>query len=514
MNSCTIFTRPEACISDAILEQYKTAQDFISLSVNSFNDDNVEKALFESKLGLISFPDNFVLLKNTASFSARLNQFVEAKKYCLLALEIAPKDLGSLYILLRVSIELTDFSDAATFINEHLSPVMKPNWMRPVPLQSNIPKNFTNSSLKQKGYELPGEVTTLVHFANTLTDLGFLNESYFVFQNLFNSHDQLNIHFDYGLLLLSMGEYKKGWKEYGHRLHELPHVKRLALNFKVPIYQGGNLEGKTILAYADQGGGDILQFSRYLELLKSTKKADQLIVSGPSCFRSLIGNLTCVDFYFENSRAPEQKYHCWIFFSALPECFDTQLVTIPVKQPYLFSNPKELENVIKLPIETFKIGVSWKGASPQCALSSLSLLKPLWNLARNKSLNISFISLQKDDKTNELNTYAEFQSMLDVTGYFIDYNHTAAIVEQLDLVISVDTSVAHLAGALNVPCWVLLPYHKRCWRWSDAEESSAWYPSNMRLFGQRLDEKTWVPVIARLTESLKEKLQPEYTPEI
>ena len=281
------------------------------------------------------------------------------------------------------------------------------------------------------------------------------------------------------------------------------------------MYQGESLEGECLVVVCEQGNGDILQFARYLALLKSEKKVKRLLVLGPKCFESLIEHLSCVDLYTVNTGKRlviPDEFNFWVLLMSLPEYFDTQLDTIPTERPYLFVNKEMLKEVEKLPTDSFKIGVVWKGncgegANEKRSLSSLQQLKPLWDLAKNNNLNISFVSLQKEDLNDELGCNKQSQPMVDVAETLIDYNHTAAIVEQLDLVISIDTSIVHLAGALNIPCWVLLPYFKRCWRWSDAEESSAWYPGNMRLFGQRSDEKTWKPAIERLTDALKIKVQ-------
>ena len=170
---------------------------------------------------------------------------------------------------------------------------------------------------------------------------------------------------------------------------------------------------------------------------------------------------------------------------SLPLYFATTVEAIPAELPYLSVPPERLSRWHqRLPASGLKVGLVWKGSALHSndhnrSLSSLSLLAPLWSVP-----GVNFISLQKGQGEEEAAAPPAGQPILHLGSDIVDFADAAAIVAQLDLVICIDTAIAHLAGALNKPCWVLLPATGADWRWLRDRPDSPWYPNVIRLFRQ------------------------------
>jgi hypothetical protein len=175
----------------------------------------------------------------------------------------------------------------------------------------------------------------------------------------------------------------------------------------------------------------------------------------------------------------------WTFPLSLPLHFNTTVETIPAALPYLSAPPERLSRWQKcLSMDGLKVGLVWKGSAAHIndanrSLPGLSTLAPLWSVP-----GVTFVSLQKGQGEDEAATPPTGQPVLHLGSDISDFADTAAIVSQLDLVICIDTAIAHLAGALNKPCWVLLPALGTDWRWLQERSDSPWYPDAMRLFRQ------------------------------
>ena len=255
-------------------------------------------------------------------------------------------------------------------------------------------------------------------------------------------------------------------------------------------WQGDKLQGRTLLIWTEQGLGDSLMMLRYLPLLEE-KGAGKLYVACPSGLARIFRNMPCVDQVISDGLPALESFDCHCPMMSLPYLFDTRLETIPNTVPYITVPPdmmgkwaSRLKSMMGL-----KVGLSWAGSRTQRkdALRSISpqRLAPL--LA---TPGVQFISLQKGESCESVtNWMAE-------CGDFLD---TAALMQQLDLIISVDTSVAHLAGALGKPVWLLNRFESE-WRWLMDREDSPWYPT-MRIFRQPA-LYDWDSVIKRVAEAL------------
>lgn len=309
-------------------------------------------------------------------------------------------------------------------------------------------------------------------------------------------------------LLISTGEFDEGWRLYESRYKkpEFIHGKTLAM-LPCARWQGEPLTGKSLLVWQEDGLGDMLQFGRYLGHLKALGAARIAVVCMAALHR-LFTTLEGVDAVLdhETGLAGAAAYDCWTSLLSVPLHVRTTLGTIPGAR-YLNADALLIERwrarLASLPAGR-RIGVVWKGNArhhndANRSLPSLSALAPLWSVP-----DLCFVSLQKGQGEDEAQCAPAGQPLLHLGSDVADLADTAAIVAELDLVICVDTSIAHLAGSLGKPCWVLLPVEDLDWRWMHDRSDSPWYPDTMRLFRQSAGEG-WAAVVERVRQACVEE---------
>ncbi len=304
--------------------------------------------------------------------------------------------------------------------------------------------------------------------------------------------------FNLGMLMLRDGDWKTGFGLYELRM-QLPGAKKLSVG--TPMWEGDSLAGKTILVRNEQGLGDCIQFARYLPLVKNCGGRVLL-----SCRRSMLGLLsTCAGIdELIDANAPLPKHDMLVPMLSLPRIFGTTPENVPNTVPYLKADQARVKAWgARLAEDTgYKIGIVWRGnpgySSDRRRSIRLENFQPIGQLSQ-----VQFYSLQKEDVSEEIvsnrNRFQvkNFGSELDKDGAFLD---TAAIMKNLDLVVSVDSSSAHLAGALGVPVWLALAYSAD-WRWMQNREDTPWYPT-MRLFRQS-SMNGWDEVFERMAGELQ-----------
>lgn len=304
-----------------------------------------------------------------------------------------------------------------------------------------------------------------------------------------------------GMVQLQQGNFAAGWSNYQAR-YAADNPDRFFTLPKLPIryWQGEDLRGKTLLVRTEQGMGDEIQFCRYLARVKTEKQAKKVIMLGSATLKPLMISLPQLDQYLTREESPHTlpQADYWCSLLDLPQHFLNSSQPFSAHHPYLFSTA---DQQAKWPIQGNgkKIGIVWKGSSEhkndsQRSLAHLSQLVPLFDLP-----DINWISLQKGAGEEDI---IDFPHVQPLGAQFSSYQDTAAVIAQLDLVIGVDTSVIHLAGAMGKPCWVLLPAWARDWRWLENREDSPWYPQ-MRLFARGQDEE-WSAVITRIKQALQQ----------
>lgn len=319
--------------------------------------------------------------------------------------------------------------------------------------------------------------------------------------------DYFDAQFGLGTLLLSLGRFEEGWRLFESRyaLSRFVHCKTKA-TIPLPQWQGESLAGRSLLVWQEDGLGDVIQFGRYLPLLKAAGAKRVDMVCAPSLHR-LFAGVDGLDALLSHDAAIAKygDYDCWTSLLSAPAHLGTTLETIPHAN-YLHVDRQRAAHwqarLAGLPRGP-RIGLVWRGNprhhnDAHRSLNSISSLLPLWRIP-----GASFISLQKGRDEDEAQQPHAFQPLLALGHELTDFADTAALIAQLDLVVCVDTSTAHLAGSLGKPCWVLLPYHDPDWRWLHGRSDSPWYPGTMRVFRQPREGNWSAPVEAVLQACLE-----------
>jgi tetratricopeptide (TPR) repeat protein len=307
-------------------------------------------------------------------------------------------------------------------------------------------------------------------------------------------------HWNRALLQLLLGRFDEGWpgREWGRKSALVGFVER---NFTRPRWFGETpVAGKTILLHGDEGLGDTIQYSRYAA--KVAALGARVILEVQAALHPLLtgmeGVWLCVP-RIEGEPLPDFDLHCPL--SGLPLAFKTHLATIPAARGYLPPLPQARVKAWQDRLgarDRLRVGLVWSG-------------NPLHGNDRNRSTRLRtmadildprarFYSLQKDPRPDDKAALSERADIIDLTGELFDFVETAALISCLDLVITVDTSVAHLAAALACPTWILLPFTPD-YRWLLGRDDSPWYP-DVRLFRQD-ESRDYAKVLARVRDGLE-----------
>ncbi|MBV8635563.1 MAG: tetratricopeptide repeat protein [Burkholderiaceae bacterium] len=309
-------------------------------------------------------------------------------------------------------------------------------------------------------------------------------------------------HYNLSLLLLTLGRYEEAWPHHEWRTD----AQRGNLAVRPPaldstLWRGESLARKHIVLCHEQGYGDTIQFIRYAPLLKRLGAARVSLVC-PAPLAPLMTRATGVDQVFDAYEAvPRHDLHALTM--SLPHYLGTRMDNIPARLPYLSPDPQRVRQWgHALPEQGIKIGLAWKGNErhrndANRSLPQLDILAPLWQVQ-----GVQFISVQKGRGEDEARAASPHQPLVALGHTIADFADLAAVISQLDLIVTVDTAIAHLAGALGKLCWVLLPAYGTDWRWLREREDSPWYPGTMRLFRQR-QAGDWRPVVERLAAELE-----------
>jgi Flp pilus assembly protein TadD len=307
--------------------------------------------------------------------------------------------------------------------------------------------------------------------------------------------------FNLSYLLLRQARLEEGWRMLDARWQ----FDHFPLSFECAFWHGEPLAGKSIVVGLEAGHGDMIQFCRYAAMLKARGAARVDLVCHPALQR-LFATLPAVDVVYALGETLSGGWDYWTRPMRLPGLFGTQLATIPATMPYLQAEPAAVERWRGvLPQQGLRVGLAWRGNAnfendADRSLSSLMALAPLAAAASTLATPVHFVSLQKGAGEAEALSPPVGMSMHAIGQQLGDFAETAAVMANLDLVISVDTAVAHLAGAMGKPCWLLLPDYRCDWRWMKDRDDTPWYPS-MRLFRQSRDGG-WTPVIATVAALL------------
>lgn len=289
-------------------------------------------------------------------------------------------------------------------------------------------------------------------------------------------------HWNKALALLLSGNLAEGWKAYQWRHN--PDLKIITYPhcYEVPRWDGSSFRGKTLLVHYEQGIGDTLQFVRYLPMVKD--RGGTVILEARKPLIGLLREFPDVDDLVEASdKKPAVKFDFHASLMDLPQAFGTTLETIPSNVPYLHAASEKIEHwKDKLAKRGFKVGIVWAGSpvhgKDHIRSCPLEYFAPLARIP-----GVRLYGLQKGPAAKQVEEWAGKVPVLNLADQFGDFTDTAAAIANLDLIISVDTAVLHLAGAMGRHVWALLPFTPD-WRWMLNRQDSLWYPT-MRLFRQK-----------------------------
>jgi tetratricopeptide (TPR) repeat protein len=302
-----------------------------------------------------------------------------------------------------------------------------------------------------------------------------------------------------GILHLRHGQFAKGWDDYQWRL-KTEKVKG-TLQYDKPWWQGEDFQGKTLLVQSEQGFGDSMQFVRYLPMVKD--RGGTVILAEKSELIDLFRNLEGIDDIVDIRQLATGgvKYDLYAPLLNLPCIFNTDIDSIPARIPYLFADESKVTHWRgTIGTDAFNVGIVWAGDpihtndhNRSCTIDNFTGLAKLEN--------VKIFSLQKGPQLDQIKDWpSDIEQIGDLGQKFNDFSDTAAAIENMDLIISVDTSVIHLAGAMGKTAWLVIPYESD-WRWMLNRQDSPWY-STVRIFRQ-IQPGDWDDVFQRVAEQLK-----------
>lgn len=316
--------------------------------------------------------------------------------------------------------------------------------------------------------------------------------------------DYAAAHYNCATALLLQGDFARGWQEYEWRLAEEGEFASFHSRFAEPRWDGGELAGRTVLLHAEQGLGDTLQFVRYAPLV-AQRGGRVVLQCQPELKRLLAGVAGVEQVVARGEPLPPFDLHCPLL--SLPLIFGTALATIPANIPYISHDERlVIDCKTKLnDIAAVRVGLVW-GSAPAGAPTAVDAYRarnscPLARFAPLGAAGVRFYSLQKGEAANQARHPPKGLDLVDFSGGLQDFADTAALVAGLDLVISIDTAVAHLAGAMGKPVWLLLRFDGE-WRWLLDRRDSPWYPG-MRIFRQQRPGD-WGGVMRQVADALRE----------
>jgi tetratricopeptide (TPR) repeat protein len=346
----------------------------------------------------------------------------------------------------------------------------------------------------------PAHRAARLNYADILVFDGQYEEADRQFFEIINSDpNSAGAQFSRSMILLMMGEIRRGFREYRSRFAVRSFPSKILQTDK-PMWEGESLDSKTLVISCEQGWGDQIQFIRYAELIKQRWPASRVLFSCAESMHALLRGVTGLDGLIVDPPAPPHDFDYHIPLMHLPDVFGTDLGTIPANIPYIKPTDEWVKFEILAPYPPRevrkKIGLVWAG-SPTHGKDFVRSMKPAqFQRFIDVAPDCQFYSLQCGPRAHEVQ---QLTGCMDLAQFITDWTMTANAILQMDLLICVDTAVAHLAGALGKPVWLLLPSSPD-FRWMLTREDSPWYPQ-YRLFRQPV-AGDWETVIQQVIAEL------------
>jgi Tfp pilus assembly protein PilF len=417
-------------------------------------------------------------VKQAQSLCAQ-GQIDAAEKIALAVLQKQPKQPQTMQVLASIAERRGDPAKAIQILREALTgadtdALALMNLCRALRLQGRLQESREAGEAAVRIGTVPDALSDL---GDTYSAMGEHDLAVHAFEHAVARRPQLpRAHLGLAHALLMKGEFRAGWTEYEWR-YKLANTKDILPKFKQPVWNGMRLKSSRLLVICEQGFGDCFQFARYLPLVRE-RVAAVVVGSGPE-ISAIMANVAGETYETHERWEKLPPFHYQIAISSLPMVFGTTLETIPAKVPYLSADPVKaaawrarLDAVAR---GRKKVGFVWQGrpAHPNDRVRSVGLeaLSPLLQLE-----NILPVSLQFGAGQEQLAKHPAGARVFDASGDIRDFSDTAAVISALDCVVSIDSAVAHLTGAMAKRGIVMLS-HAGEWRWLEKRSDSPWYPT-------------------------------------
>jgi tetratricopeptide (TPR) repeat protein len=463
-----------------------------------------DEALASADRALTLKPKDTLTLNIRACVLGNLNRHQESLDACDRALKIKPDYVEVMVNRGNALAQLNRPEDALASFDRARR--LKPDFVQAINNCANVLKQLKRFDEALQRYDealklWPDFAEAAYNRGVTLSDLGRPREALKSYLRALEIQpDYLDARCNLAFCRLQLGDFSQGWKDYEAQWQKSILAKRQPV-MPQPRWMGvESIRGKTILLHADEGLGDTIQFSRYAKNAKARGARVVLMVQRP--LLKLLADINGADkVVAKGGRVPKTDYHCPLMKAA--GAFNADLKTIPADIPYVHSVPvlvarwrKRLGN--KNQSTKLRIGLAWSGNPAHTNDSNRSLA--LSDILALLKFDAEWVSLQKEVRSSDAAVLAQHPQIAHFGEQIKDFSDTAALVEHMDLVIAVDTSVAHLAGAMGKPVWILLPLNPD-WRWLHKRDDSPWYPT-ARLFRQPV-VGDWESVIVAVGKALK-----------
>lgn len=346
----------------------------------------------------------------------------------------------------------------------------------------------------------PDFVEAYYNLANALRDLGRCDEAIENYKQAIRlKPDYTGAHWNLAHAYLLAGRFEEGWKGYTRWRYADRNIDYYPHRYDAPCWDGSEFVGKRLFVHYEQGFGDNIQFLRYLPMAKA--RGGMVIYEARRPMLGLLRGFAGIDVLIEaKTTRPQIDFDFYAPLLDMPQIFGTTLETIPADVPYIYADPAKVQYwSAKLAGPEFKVGVIWAGRpthgndhNRSCRLERFAVLAGIEG--------VRLYGLQKGAGAEQVEEMSDKMGIMNIGAQFEDFADMAGAIENLDLVVSVDTAGLHLAGAMGKPIWALLPFAPD-WRWMLHRQGSPWYPT-MRLFRQK-KWGWWEEVFQRVAEELR-----------
>jgi tetratricopeptide (TPR) repeat protein len=472
--------RADACFRKALALRPDYIEALLSLAVLAQEQNHPKDAAACFREVLALQPDNLAANLNLAIILESSNQLQEAEIHARRAAERVPQNPQALSLLSALLLRRNELQEARLFSEQALGLEKNFNAAHVNLAQILLVENQLEQSAAHCETVLqsdPANAASLVCLGIIRTRQRRPLEAIDALERaLANDPTNADAEINLGIAELLVGRFESGWRHYESRWRS-KQTCCIPRPFSQPQWKGESFSGNTLLIHAEQGFGDTLQFVRYASL--AAKRGGTIVLECQSALVRLMHSVPGIHHVIARG-APLPAFDLHVPLMSLPQIFETRLDSIPAEVPYLTPPEGPVQILAPKPTSELRVGFVWRGSKRQNDDQRPVPLSAIRSLFEIKSLR--GYSFQIDSVTEELEEAGLTERIVPLGHALTDFGKTAGLMTQMDLMITMDTAVTHLAGALAIPTWVLLPYAPD-WRWLLDRTDCPWYPS-LRLFRQ------------------------------